>query len=514
MNGRFFLTPLTSFKWFFVSIWKQCRSAFRILGIRISRLSYYERLTGTSRPREQWETSHLSQFLDYVWSRQDYEAYQRVVRCISEYLESRVTLGVAVKSILIIMEGDMHAIDALRRALPEGHTVQITKSDTNVHYIRATCSPNETELQVALVPFSTEAGPRWADMRMREFLDAAAHQADIEALLLSLEDAEAQQALDCGQQELDKIRSTTLDVNAAARRRKLVQLMDRFSRARNMFPQKFFVSGLNGMERLLECRGTYFALYQATHNGDQVAVKVLRRTVEDTKNLLKRRMVFWHDAFVWRQLWHPNIMHIEGVDKERFDEDIALVLPWTPNSNINRYITSSRPRPQVSIVNQWIEEIVSGLHYLHSEAIIHGAIRGHNVMIGPDGHVRLTDYGVAVNPEMEDISNIDQGFAWWSAPELMEPEEYGLPNEPTYASDVFAFAFCCIEIFGRKQPFSGMVSTTRRRLVLGGGRPERPTGPNGYHMNDMLWTMVQKCWSQNPAERPDSSEILCMIQRG
>lgn len=53
-------------------------------------------------------------------------------------------------------------------------------------------------------------------------------------------------------------------------------------------------------------------------------------------------------------------------------------------------------------------------------------------------------------------------------------------------------------------PFSDSNPTTAITTIIQGGRPERPAHPN---LTESLWTVIQKCWAQNPRDRPQMSQV-------
>ncbi|KIK57885.1 hypothetical protein GYMLUDRAFT_228459 [Collybiopsis luxurians FD-317 M1] len=113
-----------------------------------------------------------------------------------------------------------------------------------------------------------------------------------------------------------------------------------------------------------------------THN--LVCIKVLRLTIEqdeDQRDMIRKQ--FLHEALIWRQLKHPNVLPLLGVSSELFFPSFCLISPWMANSNIMAYL---KRNPQHNL-SQTFLDISSGLNYLHSRSppIIHGDIRGVSV---------------------------------------------------------------------------------------------------------------------------------------
>ena len=90
------------------------------------------------------------------------------------------------------------------------------------------------------------------------------------------------------------------------------------------------------------------------------------------------------------------------------------------------------------------------MEYLHVVGIVHGDLHAGNILIDDQGHVQLSDFGLSLIAEATAYqygSSHGGGAVYWTAPELIDCEEFGLENSrPTFQSDVFSFAFTCIEV--------------------------------------------------------------------
>jgi serine/threonine protein kinase len=180
--------------------------------------------------------------------------------------------------------------------------------------------------------------------------------------------------------------------------------------------------------------------------------------------------------------------------------------------------------------------VADGLHYLHSYNIIHGDLKGvshclflrqvlelpftpsntkANILVDEDCRARLTDFGLASvvrrDGSVVSLQDPDPGIgAKWAAPEVLRGEAV------TREADIFAFAMVAIEVCAGfpnevsqyaylKQTFTGDSSLMKNyQDVLKGKHPQRP----GKLSHDGLWSLVRKCWDQDPQKRPTTFELL------
>lgn len=90
--------------------------------------------------------------------------------------------------------------------------------------------------------------------------------------------------------------------------------------------------------------------------------------------------------------------------------------------------------------------MAAGLDYLHSKEIVHGDIRGPNILVDKDLRIKISDFGLAFFAGASLASfgwRQEGGAARWLAPELLTSEEDKLPD---YACDVFSFGRVCMEV--------------------------------------------------------------------
>ncbi|KIK53361.1 hypothetical protein GYMLUDRAFT_104262, partial [Collybiopsis luxurians FD-317 M1] len=258
--------------------------------------------------------------------------------------------------------------------------------------------------------------------------------------------------------------------------------------------------------------GGFADIWRGCWNEKLVCVKVLRLTIEqDEKARDEIRKQFCHEALVWRQLHHPNILPLLGVNIDLFHPSFCLISPWMENRDI---ITFLKQNPQHNL-HSVLCEVAAGLHYLHSRdpPLIHGDIRGGNILVTDDLHCCLADFGLTLVTTSSQVwslttsSTSSRGSMRWLAPEYIFSSALSIPNHTS--RDVYAFG--CTIVLTQKHPFHDRKTDALVMFYLmEGGRPARP---KDAWCTDAVWDLTTSCWAQNAQDRPSANQIYDTLQR-
>ncbi|KAJ7507505.1 kinase-like domain-containing protein [Mycena galericulata] len=259
-------------------------------------------------------------------------------------------------------------------------------------------------------------------------------------------------------------------------------------------------------EDSLEKAGGFANVFSGRYKGKKVALKQLRIYGIPSASKAKEAFnAFCKEAIVWGQLDHPNVLPFLGVEADTPPTNYyCMVLPWMDNGTILDHVE----RHGVIDIDKRIVEIAEGLRYLHSKNVVHGDLRGSNILIGPDWEVRLADFGLAVfsDGRVGDTVSFRIGSTPWHAPELIRPDIFGLERfTRTTRSDIFAFACVCFEVHTSRPPF---VEDRIGIRMLRGERPDRPANNARCQIDDRLWMLMSRCWSQEREDRPNASAVV------
>ena len=158
------------------------------------------------------------------------------------------------------------------------------------------------------------------------------------------------------------------------------------------------------------------------------------------------------EAETWRKLDHPNILPFLDVLKR--SDYIYLVSPFIENGSLMEFIQRhpdvDRARlvsPIVAFLNHvsyrmvQIQEAGAGIIYLHQCGIVHGDIKGANILISDDIRALLCDFGLA-RPYHMNTSTAMKGVGTirWQSPQLING------GQKDFKSDVWAFAMTIYEV--------------------------------------------------------------------
>ncbi|KAJ6534224.1 kinase-like domain-containing protein [Mycena capillaripes] len=320
---------------------------------------------------------------------------------------------------------------------------------------------------------------------------------DEQAVLALKEDA-AQAVLDLIQHTLDHALIRTREANGKARR-----LLGKLCEKCDKFPTSLSISGVTERGEHVSVHGGYGDIFKAMYRGKPVALKHMRIFQDTNQRDIRRR--FYREALIWQRLSHSytNIVPLIGIDTESFPPSLCLVSPWMKNGTVNKYLSRMGETNRQRIANHLIQEIAQGLAVIHEERVVHGDLRGDNILVDDLGKACLTDFGLTVLSDASTSQTRNgSGTTRWMAPEILQ----NLPRTP--ASDIYAFACVCFELFTGYPPFFELRETALIVPVIQGVRPHRPAG---NIIPDPVWDIMQECWSHNVVDRPNISEIVNMF---
>ncbi len=179
-----------------------------------------------------------------------------------------------------------------------------------------------------------------------------------------------------------------------------------------------------------------------------VAIKVLREVYSTDPKFVQR---FQREAKAASSLQHPNIVQV--YDYGQTDGNYFIVMELVEGTDLRRYL---RSRGLLAVDRAIIiaHDVALGLGAAHRRGIVHRDVKPQNILVGRDGSIKLTDFGIAsvykdINAERLTTTGMTLGTVQYYAPEQAQGEIV------SPAADVYALGIVMYEMLTGRTPFDG-----------------------------------------------------------
>ncbi|XP_006356402.1 receptor-like protein kinase HERK 1 [Solanum tuberosum] len=247
---------------------------------------------------------------------------------------------------------------------------------------------------------------------------------------------------------------------------------------------------------------------------------------DGTKVVLKRRYLksgqgieeFRTKIEMLSQFRHPYLVSLIGYCDER--NEMILIYEYMENGNLSSHLYGSDLRLPTMSWEQRLEiciEAARGLHYLHTNAVIHCDAKSTNILLDENFVPKITDFGLSKKgPELDRIhtTKLMKGTMGY-----LDPEYYRTLHL-TEKSDVYSFGVVLFEVLCAKPGYlsRGMVSLAKWAMNwMTKGQLERIIDPNllGKIRPDSLRKFgetAEKCLADSGVDRPSMGEVLWNLE--
>jgi len=232
-------------------------------------------------------------------------------------------------------------------------------------------------------------------------------------------------------------------------------------------------------------------------------VKVWRGVSLPVENRKSLDMQLAKQLDQWKRCDHVNIVPFLGVVPRQGNLP-SVVIPYYKGEHVMQYVSANPAADKLHLING----VAAALGYLHSltPPIVHGDIKGSNILIDETGNACLSDVSIArVSFPLEWTQAHGTGSARWMAPELIDPQEGADEYPVTLHTDIYSFGMTILEILTGRPPFSHRRHDSSVICdIFYGRRPHRPANSD---LTDSIWALIQSCWRQEPLQRPNINVV-------
>ncbi|MDX6522722.1 MAG: eukaryotic-like serine/threonine-protein kinase [Gaiellales bacterium] len=231
----------------------------------------------------------------------------------------------------------------------------------------------------------------------------------------------------------------------------------------------------------------YLAEDETLHR--QVAIKILADRYTQDAGFVER---FRREATAAAGLNHPNIVSI--YDRGESDGTYYIAMEYIEGPTLKEEITSRAPLPEAEAVGYALQAL-QALEFAHRRGVIHRDIKPHNMMVTPDGLLKVTDFGIARaanQVEMTEVGSI-VGTAQYLSPEQARGQTVG-PQ-----SDIYSLGVVLYEMLTGEVPFTGS-SAVEIAMKQVNDQPVPPSRKNRL-ISPALEQVVMRALAKDPSLR-------------
>ena len=174
-----------------------------------------------------------------------------------------------------------------------------------------------------------------------------------------------------------------------------------------------------------------------------IAIKILRTAI--FRGLPEARALVLREARAMAKLAHPNVLAVHDVGE--LGDTLFVAMELVEGGTLAAWLRE-RPRPWTEVLDAFLAA-ARGLEAAHAAGLVHRDFKPDNVLVGQDGRVRVTDFGLALPSSAREPAS--------GSPPYMAPEQRR--GEPADArADVYSFCVALHEGLAGERPKDGLVS--------------------------------------------------------
>ena len=197
-----------------------------------------------------------------------------------------------------------------------------------------------------------------------------------------------------------------------------------------------------------------------------------------------------------KSLDHENIIKLHEVHNTT--KQVILNTEFCGETNLQNYLNHYNNIIRLSEVRDILVSLAKALNYLHSKGVSHRDIKLENILMNPQGVIKLIDFGFAVMDADGDVL-LDNycGTPAYMSPEIVERKLYDGHKADMWALGILTYKIVCGKFPFKESPDHDLYSAiVNQEVRVSSGVPLK------------LRSLILRLLEKDPAKRPTAGEIL------
>ncbi len=272
------------------------------------------------------------------------------------------------------------------------------------------------------------------------------------------------------------------------------------------FPPELYpglkIDGYEVLEELWASERSQLYVVKDMKTGKERVMKTPSATYVDDPAYIER---FIAEEWIGSRIKHPKVVKIIS-PRKRDRKFLYYVMEKVPGITLQQWIAEN-PEARPSVIARLILEIADGLSAMHAQQVVHQDLKPGNIMILPDGSIKIVDFGAVYAPGLQEIFNPFEREIALGTLDYADPS-YRFGINTLVKGDIYSLAIIAYEMFtGGQLPYGNRMERCKTLQEF----HELEYTPSYTHREIIpTWfdAALEKGCKNNPAERYQSLDVF------